>query len=201
MKLLFSLLGICFFCSVTGQELNLDMEDVDAYGKPMVWRMGHALDQPVVYHMVADSVIKHNGRYSMKLTSNSNRANFASSFIVIPVPPGGKRVTLKGFVKTENVAMGTLFVSMMLDDTTVVLWDNLYVTDNVVKGTKDWTELTINLPIPEKVTMISFGSILNGTGTLWIDELRLWVDNVPITKSTVLQPYVKDPQTGKLRKF
>lgn len=188
---------------VPAQDLNLKMEDVGAYAQPLTWRMGHPIDQPIVYWMVADSVVKHGGRYSMKLFSNSNRAAFASSFIVIPVPPNSKKVTLKGFVKTENVTqgMGTLFVSLLENDTTVVLWDNLYITENRLAGTKDWTELVISQPISENVTMISFGGMITGAGTVWIDDLILLVDDIPVTKATVLQPFVKDPQTKKMRKF
>ena len=185
------------------QQLNLDMEDVHAYGRPAVWRLGHNITRPIVHRMLADSSVKHGGGYSMKLYSNSNRADFASSFIQIALPVTGKVVVLKAFLKIEKVqaGLGTLFLALLSNDTTVVAYDNMFTSAKALRGTQDWTELTITLEIAQNVTRINFGCILEGAGTLWMDDVSLSIDGTEINKATVLQPYIKDPLTGKLRKF
>ena len=205
---------ICFFIVVPAsaqesdpdreiQELNFDMEDVHAYGRPAVWRLGHNMTRPIVHRMLADSSTKHGGRYSVKLFSNSNRADFASCFIQIPLQTTGKTVILKGFLKTENVnaGLGTMFLALLANDTTVVAYDNMFTSAKALRGTQDWTELTITLAITKDVTKINLGCILEGNGTLWMDDVSLFIDDTKITKAPVLQPYIKDPVTKKLRKF
>jgi hypothetical protein len=199
----FWILIICFTNSSAQElELNLGMEDVEAYAQPAMWRLGHDPGQPLVYHLLADSKTKHGGNYSLKIFSNSSRAKFGSCYIQIPLPLPGKSVTLKGFLKTDSIVsgFGTLFLTLS-NDSLPVVYDNLQEKGMALTGTQDWKEFSITLPISESITKISFGGLLVGQGTLWVDDLTLSVDDIKISKALVLQPEFKDPKTGKVRKF
>lgn len=167
------------------QELNLKMEDVDAYAKPAQWRLGHPLDRRIVYHMIADSVIKHKGNYSLKLFSTSDNAYFGSCFLQIPLTGNDKMVVLKGFVRTENVDKGFAGLFMALvNDTTTFYYNNMQ--NKGLRGTTDWKELFISIPCQKGTTTISFGGLLAGKGNAWFDDLTLMVDDKIIIKSTIL---------------
>jgi hypothetical protein len=203
MKSVFILLifSICIIASVTAQELNMDMEDVDAYAQPVMWRLGHNPNQTIVYRMMADPDIKHTGRYSLKITTNSNRAEFGSCFMQIPLELKGKSVTLKGFVKTENAGYGSLFLVLCDDSGMTIRSDIMKNSGKALTGTNDWKELSITLPNSDDVKKINFGGLLSGQGTVWIDDLTLLVDDIKIVKAPVLSPYIIDQKTGEKRKF
>jgi hypothetical protein len=192
---------LCNSIAAHTQELNLGMEDVDAYAQPALWKMGHDKEKPIVYRMVADSVVKHGGRYSMKLYSNSNRADFASCFLLIPLPVKGKTITIKGFLRTEDVkGAGVLFLSLA-NDSVFVAADNMLNSGKQMIGTKDWTELSITMPLSNNITRISFGALLVKSGILWVDDLVVMVDDKEIANAPVLQHEYRDPKTGRMQKF
>ena len=56
-----------------------------------------------------------------------------------------------------------------------------------VKGTHDWAEYRITLPINPNAKQLFFGVLVSGTGTLWADDLGLLVDGKPIAE--VPTPY------------
>lgn len=199
-------MGIWLICftSINAQEveLNLGMEDVEAYAQPAMWRLGRDPEKPLVYRLLADSKIKHGGEYSLKIFSNSSRAKFGSCYIQIPLQLTGKTVTFKGFLKSDSITngFGAIFLTLS-NDSIPVEYENLQDKGMALTGTHNWKEFSITLPLSEQITKISFGGLLVGQGTLWVDDLTLSVDDTKISKATVLQPEFKDPKTGKVRKF
>lgn len=192
---------LCIMVSAPAQQLNLNMEDVDIYAQPALWKMGHDKEKPIVYRMVADSVVKHGGRYSMKLYSNSDRAEFASCFLLIPLPVKGKTITIKGFLRTEDVKGGGVLFLSLADDSVFVAADNMWNSGKQMIGTKDWTELSITMPLTDNITRISFGALIVKRGTLWVDDLVVMVDDKKIENAPVLHHEYRDPKTGRMQKF
>ena len=182
---LFSILTIGVNTAYT-QKLNFDIEDVDAYAQPAQWGLSHSQDKMIVYRLVADSVIKHSGQYSMKIFSTSTKADFGGCYLQIPLPLKGKNITLKGFLKTENVNNGyaRLFMAL-INDSTVLRYDNMQ--ERGLSGTNDWKEFSISLDLVEGVTKINLGAFVTGPGILWVDDLALIIDDKKITDSPVLQ--------------
>ena len=178
------------FVNAQIQELNLKMEDVDAYARPAQWYLGHPPDRRIVYHMIADSTIKHGGKYSLKLFSTSDIAYFGSCFLQIPLPENAKVVVLKGFVKTEHVDNGFAGLFMALvNDSTTFYYDNMQ--NRGLKGTMDWGELLISLPCIKGTTTINFGGLLAGKGRAWFDDFTLIVDDKIILKSNILDKGIR----------
>ena len=48
-------------------------------------------------------------------------------------------------------------------------------------GSADWAEYGIALPLDPTARQLMFGVQLAGTGRLWVDDLQLFVDDVPVT--------------------
>jgi len=183
---------ICFFAynlvlilSANSQELNLNMEDVDVYAKSVQWKLGAPPNKQVVYRVLADSSTKHSGHYSLKIQSNSSKAEFGSCYMQIPFNLTAKNIILKSFLKTENVRNGFagLFLVLVKDSTTLQ-YDNMQKRG--LTGNNDWQEFTISLPYVAGVNKINLGGLLAGQGTVWIDDLTLLVDDKKITKMPVL---------------
>jgi hypothetical protein len=44
--------------------------------------------------------------------------------------------------------------------------------DRPISGTRDWYDVDIVLNVPPESESISFGILLQGTGTVWLDNVR-----------------------------
>ena len=67
-------------------------------------------------------------------------------------------------------------------------FDNMY--NRAIKGTMNWTQCEIVLDIADTATNIAFGALLNGTGQIWFDDLKLDIvgKDVPITSPVNKEP-------------
>jgi hypothetical protein len=85
----------------------------------------------------------------------------------------GKLIRLSGYIKTENVTEGYAGLWMRLDPQ--IGFDNM--KKRGIKGTTDWEEFEIILPLnPEKTNKIAFGGLLEGKGKMWLDNLQISID-------------------------
>jgi aspartyl/asparaginyl-tRNA synthetase len=76
-----------------------------------------------------------------------------------------------------------------------------------VKGTHDWTEYSITLPLRPEAKQLAFGVLVAGTGKVWVDDLQLLVicravgsefiavEGYPMSK----RPFYTHPQPGDER--
>jgi hypothetical protein len=97
----------------------------------------------------------------------------------------GKRLRLSGFLRTENARQGA-GLWMRVDGPgrpprTVLAFDNM--DNRRVRGTSDWREYAVVLDLPSTADAVVFGVLLNGSGTVWADDLVLEEvgGNVPTT--------------------
>jgi len=81
------------------------------------------------------------------------------------------RWQLSGYMKTEAVD-GWCGLWMRVDghDHEIIQFDNM--SDRPVNGTTNWTRYSIVLDVPQSSETISFGVLLTGKGSVWIDSLR-----------------------------
>ncbi|CAN5163314.1 hypothetical protein BH11CYA1_BH11CYA1_49940 [soil metagenome] len=96
----------------------------------------------------------------------------------------GKRIKLTAFVKSESVGDWAGLWMRVDAGGAVVCFDNMQ--DRPIKGDTDWTQYDVVLDVPEKSTNISFGVLLSGTGSLWLDDFDLQVvdQEMPSTDSS-----------------
>ena len=85
----------------------------------------------------------------------------------------GKRVRLRGWVRSENVTdWGGLW--MRIDKgKAVVGFDNM--EQRAIHGSQPWTTYDIVLDVPVDATAISFGTLLSGPGEVWLNDVQLEV--------------------------
>ena len=178
---IFLLFSSCTFSQVK-TNFNGDFEQVGNDHIPTGWRIGSIKDQASSYSMSLDSVVKHGGKYSLSLTKIKDGQPFGSAMYIIPQTLKGKQIQLKGFLKTDQV-IGKAGLWLRIDGSEGSLaFDNMF-RDNI-SGTRDWTEYTINLPYDDtKALKIYIGALLSGSGKIWVDDLRLYIDGKPIEKA------------------
>jgi len=173
----------------SGDPLNLDFEAKDSLQHPSGWMTGSA-----GYHYVLDNQVKHHGNYSLSLGRENNAAHFGTVTREIGVPAGGDTIVLKGFLKTSDVNDGFAGLWLREDDELgqTLAFDNM--ANRGVKGTSDWKEYSIRLPLSGDANTIFIGALVVGPGRLWVDQLQLEVDGKPYDIRS-LKPYAK-PRTA-----
>ena len=65
-------------------------------------------------------------------------------------------------------------------------FDNM--TRRGLKGTPEWEEYSVTLPLSVDAKMIYIGAILSGKGTLWIDDIQLLIDDEDISLAQIKKP-------------
>jgi len=170
--------------------LNLDFEHIEK-DVPSGWsHMGAASS----YKLSTDKKIKHTGEYSVSIDNNGSNERFAAWSYRIPAKYKGSKITLKGFLKTENVRDGFAGLWLRLDPQAG--FNNM--EEKNIQGTRDWFETEVTLDLNEQETKnIVVGGLLVGKGKVWIDNLSLLIDGTPIE----LAPQKEIPNAMKDKEF
>lgn len=168
---LFFLNGLITFCQ-TSRKFNFDFEIIDN-GKPKDWNNFGSSN----YAIALDSINTKNGKYSAKIEFKEGNPDFKAWAFTIPDNYAGKKITLSGYIKTENVTDGYAGLWMRIDPS--IAFDNM--NKNGAKGTTDWTKYEITLDMnPEKTKQIVIGGLLVGKGRMWLDNFKVSIDGKDI---------------------
>jgi C-terminal processing protease CtpA/Prc len=195
--LAFLLLHVASWAQATGQPTNLGFEQVDAKsGRPLGWQVG---DGGGAYRAAADSLVHQEGRYSLRLAAEGSAARSATAYGVatqqVPVTFRGKILKLSAYLKTDKVAQGYAGLLLRVDGLNGPLaLDNMH--QNPVRGTTDWQQYTVTVPLTEAAQSIYFGGILPAKGTLWLDRLVLTVDDQPLQAPLPAEPFKAEQDTA-----
>jgi C-terminal processing protease CtpA/Prc len=164
-------IGLTAFCQ-TSQKFNFDFEIVDN-GKPKDWNNFGSSN----YTIALDSINTKSGKYAATIEFNEGSPDFKVWAFTIPDNYAGKKITLTGYIKTENVTDGYAGLWMRIDPS--IAFDNM--NKNGVKGTTDWTKYEITLEMnPEKTKQIVIGGLLVGKGKMWLDNFNVSIDGKDI---------------------
>lgn len=139
------------------------------------------------YDLSADTACFHHGRASLKIERrDSLSGEYAFFNQELTADAAGRDVCLTGWVRTEGADGGLAGIWIGGDDDAD--WDpaNDWATPSV-KGTSDWTQLTVRAHLSDTAKLI-VAAILVGEGTAWFDDFRITVDGVPLVDSLVPAP-------------
>ncbi|MFZ1256564.1 MAG: S41 family peptidase [Saprospiraceae bacterium] len=188
-------IAITTYCQTkeTISKLNFDFEIVEK-GSPAGWNNFGSPN----YILALDSTNIKSEKYSASIEFKEGNADFKAWAFTIPDNYAGKKITLTGYIKTENVTDGYAGLWMRIDPS--IAFDNM--NKNGVKGTTDWTKYEITLEMnPEKTKQIVIGGLLVGKGKMWLDNFNVSIDGKdikdlkPITRK--LFPAEKDKEFDK----
>ena len=140
----------------------------------------HAFSANKGYKVSTDTLIKHSGKRSLKIESDSSGVRYGVIGTTIAAPVTGKEIEVRAWVKTQDVSY---FMGLMLriDDAE----SNSLAIENLQKkeihGTKDWALYKVKLKIPKNAVNIHIGPLLGGTGTIWVDDIQILLDGKDIS--------------------
>lgn len=131
----------------------------------------------------ADNSVSHSGRWSVRLQLDAESGGEYSVITrSLPVDFQGGTVELRGYLRLKDVS-GTANLWMRQDaDGQMVAFQNMQAQQ--VKGTHDWAQYRVTLPISPHARQLLFGVLVIGSGTLWADDLELLVDGKPIADAS-----------------
>lgn len=125
--------------------------------------------------LTQDSLVSKSGKYSLCIDLKENTSVILTQQILPEYT--GKKITLKGYVKTENLEGAGAGLWLRIDPR--LEFDNM--TDRPVKGTTEWKEYEITLPYdPGKMSGVAYGALVQGKGKVWVDDFRMFIDGVPV---------------------
>ena len=162
----------------------LNFEDQKEIGPPTGWM---ATPEGTVF---VDNKVIHGGNWAARLERKEDSSGrFSSLHRAIALDFAGKTLELRGFLRTTGVSeMAGLWMREDGEQPSLA-FDNM--ANRPVKGTTEWTEYSVQLPIHAEARRVFFGVLLVGSGTVWADDLQLLVDGQPVTET----PKVERPKT------
>lgn len=129
------------------------------------------------YKVSLDSIYVKSGKYAAFIEYTEGESDFKAWTFSIPDNYEGKKITLSGYIKTEDVTDGYAGLWMRIDPS--VAFDNM--SNNGIVGTTDWTRYEITLDMDPDITkQIVLGGLLVGKGKMWLDNLKVSIDGKDI---------------------
>ncbi|WP_428070417.1 S41 family peptidase [Chryseobacterium gambrini] len=157
---------------------NLDFETTEN-NSPALWKlMGNNSAK-----VFSDFNEKQQGKASAVIESEGTEG-FRAIMYTLPNNYAGRKITLSGYLKTENVTDGFAGLWMRIDPE--VAFNNM---QNVgLKGTNNWKkyEVTLNMS-PENTQQIVIGALLSGKGKIWVDDLKVSIDGKDIENAKIFE--------------
>ncbi|MBN9482644.1 MAG: hypothetical protein BGO70_07210 [Bacteroidetes bacterium 43-93] len=160
------------------QRYNLDFEQATG-DVPKDWGIGQILDTGLPKEALAgtwhvDGKVKHNGKQSLCLDLSKATTEYVCSGYKIPVLPVGHKITLTGYIKTQDADSGAA-LWLRLDGPNGQNIDNM--DHRLIKGTTNWQQYTIELNYNgQEERQILMGALLYGKGKLWVDDMHVYID-------------------------
>ncbi|MGO9865696.1 MAG: S41 family peptidase [Terriglobales bacterium] len=138
-----------------------------------------------------DDKVVHGGHWSARIERHADSAgNFSALTKSIPIDFSGATVEFRGFLRTEGVSDFAGLWMREDGETPSLAFDNMQKRQ--LKGTTEWTEYSITLPVHPEARQLFVGALLTGAGKAWADDLQLLVDGKPVWQA----PKVDRPQTA-----
>jgi len=148
----------------------------------------HAGSAPKDYAMGVDAKVLRSGKGSGFIKAKTEKpAGFGTMMQTIgPEDFRGSRVRMSGWIKSADVS-GWAGMWMRVDGPVPnrsLAFDNMQ--PRAIKGTAEWQKYEVVLDVAPEATAIAFGVLLDGPGTVWLDDVSFAVvdKSVPVTDLT-----------------
>jgi hypothetical protein len=122
-----------------------------------------------------DQRVAKDGSNSVKLSIGSpyieDPANNWSQNILADLR--GKRLRLKGYIKTDNAAEAAIWVQCYAKDPLKLTSQESTSSKGLLTGTNDWTAVEATIDVPSATDFVVLRCVLRFRGTAWFDALSL----------------------------
>lgn len=161
--------------------LNLDFETLSIEGTARPW--GWNLTSGLAAMASLDSLVKHQGDYSLKMetTSAGDPELPAMSFYLEPFELQNNSVTIEGWVKGP----GSFSLSYSAAGDTSIT----EIKSKPARNSADWVQLSIDAKLPEKISSIYLAVKQESAGSVWFDNFSLSVVGKKMARLEVAEPF------------
>lgn len=125
------------------------------------------------YRFAVDTANPHGGARSLRIDNVGPEPYGAISQSLDAKPFRGKTARLSGWLRTRDTANAGLTLVVLGNGVPLA---NNFMADAPVKGTTPWARYTITLPVVANAEFIEVGAMMQGKGTLWLDDVELGVE-------------------------
>lgn len=110
---------------------------------------------------------------------------------------GGETMTLTGHIKTEDASEAALWLQCWRQNPPRILTSASTAWERAVYGTRDWTEVSLTLDVPERTDFLVVRCVLTGTGSAWFDSLTLSVVEEKPAEEEEATAEAEEPEAGQ----
>ncbi len=180
---LLSIMFIFYSKAFSQQLLNLNFEKTSIEHPVRPW--GWEVESGTSTTLNMDSVIRVEGKYSLKINNNTQDASEKIVFGIEPFEFRNKTINLRGKIKTKDLN-GSAYVSLNTSTE-----DDKAKISQQFSNTTDWQNISLDFFVPDTTTSISFGLHYQGSGNVWFDDFRLSSNNKEYTEVQIAEPFSK----------
>jgi len=130
----------------------------------------HAGDKS--YNFVLDTSDPHGGTRSLRIDNIGPEPYGSVAQSVVAAPYAGKVARYSAWLKTRDASENGAVLTILVLANGAVVSQN-FMAEAPVKGSKGWTRYTITLPVPGNAERVEIGAMMQGKGSLWLDDVEL----------------------------
>jgi len=191
-----SLIKICFYLFVIllisgcndfdGLKLNLDFESIKSdQSEPVGWDIFKD-----GYNVALDKKVRYSGKYSLRIEPDPDNSHYKGSGSISYLYHGiqdNQRIKVTGFIKNESTYKDSieLFIGCYTAGGSL---ENI-THNKEFFGTHDWQEYSVELVASKETKYLAFGAIMSGPGKIWVDNIRLFIDDNEIFTQSYIYSY------------
>lgn len=142
-----------------------------------------------------DNQIVHSGTQSINLLSKDDVEQLPGDFITVMQQFSaqnylGKRVRVRAYVKTElTTGWGNIWIRIDGQNMEQLGFDNML--NRPINGVTEWQPYDCIVDVPENAKIINIGSLIEGQGSIWVDDFSF--EEVDISFATTDDLFPKFP--------
>jgi len=173
-----------------GLKLNLGFESIKRdHFEPVGWDIFEE-----GYNVALDKKVRYSGKYSLRIEPGPDNRHYHGSGSVSYLYhciQDNQRIKVTGFIKNESTNKDS--IGLFIGCYTV--GGNL---ENITHGkefcgTHDWQEYSVELVSSKETKYLAFGAKMSGPGKIWVDNIRLFIDDNEVFTQSDIYSYIATP--------
>jgi hypothetical protein len=133
--------------------------------------MASVHSNPRAYAFAIDTGVHHAGAASLRITRVGDEPWGMITQALSPAGLSGRTIELSAWLKTDK-ASGPGAV-LTIATTAHGATDRVVFLEPPLAGTNDWSQARVRLAVPPGTSVVEVSAMLQGPGTLWIDDAKL----------------------------
>ncbi len=129
------------------------------------------------YDVAIDEKVSYSGKYSLRIEPNPDNSHHQGTGGVSYLYHGihdNQRIRVTGSIKNDSTNKDSIGLYIRCYTLQGNVGNITYDSDFI--GTHDWQEYSVELVASKETNFLVFGAILSGSGKIWVDNIRLFVD-------------------------